>query len=282
MEKITKSNRKDEIDLWELWAIVRSGRRFIVIVTALFTLAGIAYAFLAQEWFEAEVVLAPVSQQSNVSEALGGLGGLARIAGVNLSGIGGDKQPVAVLKSKEFARQFIEDWKLVSVLREGRSDDSKAPDIRDAVYMFDKKVRKVTEDARTRLVKLTIQWKDPETAALWANALAKRLNDRLREQAAADAERNIAYLQKEMGGISVVSLRMSLGSVLESEMQKLMLARGNEEFAFNVIDKATPPKYRAAPLRWLVILASVLTGAFLSVLFLVVRWVAAARRETHS
>jgi uncharacterized protein involved in exopolysaccharide biosynthesis len=54
-------------------------------------------------------------------------------------------------------------------------------------------------------------------------------------------------------------------------MQKLMLARGNEEFAFKVIDRATPPKLRESPKRSLIAIVSMLAGGFLGVLFVFLR-----------
>jgi uncharacterized protein involved in exopolysaccharide biosynthesis len=93
----------------------------------------------------------------------------------------------------------------------------------------------------------------------------------LRQQAAEEAERNVSYLKKEMAATSIVSLQQSMGSVLESEMQKLMLARGNEEFAFKVIDTAVAPKELDAPKRILIILGALFAGGFSSVLILVAR-----------
>jgi uncharacterized protein involved in exopolysaccharide biosynthesis len=51
-------------------------------------------------------------------------------------------------------------------------------------------------------------------------------------------------------------------------MQKLLLARGNDEFAFKVIDRAVAPKQRDSPQRALIIVVAFLTGAFLSILAL--------------
>jgi uncharacterized protein involved in exopolysaccharide biosynthesis len=139
------------------------------------------------------------------------------------------------------------------------------------VKAFNTNIRSVTEDKKTGLVTLSIRWKDPETAAKWANLLVERVNDRLRNQALAESERNVAYLQREIAASSVVSLQQSMGRVLEGEMQKLMLARGNEEFAFKVIDRAVPPKQRDAPKRTLIVLVSFLAGGFLGILAVFVR-----------
>ena len=155
-------------------------------------------------------------------------------------------------------RVFAENWdaKTGSWLL----DDEKVPDILDTVSRFDEDVRQISDDKKTGLITLRVVWHDPETAARWANELVQAANARLRAQALADAERNVSYLQREIASTGVVTLQESLGKVLESEMQKLLLARGNEEFAFKIIDKATPPKKRYRPYRALVLLFSAFVG----------------------
>ncbi|MBM4231489.1 MAG: hypothetical protein FJ184_12200 [Gammaproteobacteria bacterium] len=259
----------DEIDLWELWETIWSGRWLIIAITGVFTLGGVTYALLAQEWYKADVVLAPADKKGG-GGALAQFGGLASLAGISLPGAG-EGEPVAVLKSKDFARSFITDLNLMPVLLEGADFGDKKPDIRDAVKVFDTDVRTVSEDKKSGLVTLSVRWKDPDTAAEWANVLVKRLNDRLRTQAQEESERNVAYLQREIAATSVVSLQQSMGRVLEGEMQKLMLARGNEEFAFKVIDRATPPKQRETPKRTLIPLVSMLAGGFLGILAVFLR-----------
>lgn len=259
----------DHIDLARLWATIWSGRAFIAIVTVIVTLAGGVYAFLATEWYKAEVVLAPVNRQAIPGGGLAGMGvmgGLAALAGVSLPS-SDDQHPVAVLKSKDFAKDFIEEFELMPVLLE-RVPGSSQPDIRDAVELFDKNVRVVTEDTRAGLVRLSMKWTDGETAAQWANAFAQRLNERLRRQAENAAERNIAYLVKEMGSTNIVSLQQSMGALLESEMQKLLLSRGNEEFSFRVIDKAIASKSAYSPKRALLIVVAFLGGIFISITLL--------------
>jgi uncharacterized protein involved in exopolysaccharide biosynthesis len=270
MENPNPVQYDDEIDLWELWDTIWSGRWLIIAITSIFTFGGVTYALLAQEWYKADVVLAPADAKQSMSGALAQFGGLASLAGISLPGAG-EQAPVAVLKSKEFARSFITDLNLMPVFLKDAESSGKPLDIRDAVRVFDTSVRTISEDKKTGLVTLSIRWKDAETAAKWANLLVQRLNERLRQQALAESERNVAYLQKEMAATSVVSLQQSMGRVLEGEMQKLMLARGNEEFAFKVIDRATPPKLRESPKRSLIAIVSLLAGGFLGVLIVFLR-----------
>jgi uncharacterized protein involved in exopolysaccharide biosynthesis len=256
------------LSVWDIWDAVIAGRWWVIGVTAVFSLAGISYALLAQPWYRAEVVLV-ASDKKSLPGALGQLGGLASLAGVNLAN-SGNQEPLAVLRSKGFAREFIADQGLMPALLQGMDAGDAPPDIRDAVRRFDR-LRSVSEDIKTGVVTLGIRWKDPTVASQWANSYVKGVNNRLRTQALLEAQRNVDFLQKEIAATGVVSLQTSMGRVLEGEMQKLMLARGNDEFAFKIIDSATPPKFRESPKRTLVVVAATLAGVLVSMLILLAR-----------
>ena len=258
----------DEIDLWALWDTIWSGRWLIIAITALFAIGGVTYAMLAKPMFQADVVMVAAEKKS-LPSSLGQLGSLASLAGVSIGG--GDRGPMAVLQSKGFARDFIAEQNLMPDLLKGlESADGGSLDVRDALRVFDH-LYAVNDDKKTGLVTLSIRWRDPARAASLANAMVKMLNDRLRAQALADSQRNVDFLQKEMAATSVVSLQQSMGRVLEGEMQKLMLARGNEQFAFKIIDPATPPKHRFSPKRTFIVLVATLLGGILSLLVVFLR-----------
>ena len=259
-----------EIDLLELLGLFWRRKWLIVAVTILFTAGGVAYALLATQWWRAEVVMTQVDSKP-MAGGLAQLGGLASLAGINLGAGGGSQNAVAVLKSKDFAREFISDKDLVPVLMSDRLTAQPPVDIRDAVERFDKEVRAIGEDKKTGLLTLSITWTDPALATEWANELVRRANARLRAQALQEAERNIKYLQGEIAATNVTSLQQAIGKVIESEMQKLLLARGNEEYAFKVIDKAVQPKKRAKPQRAIVVLIAGLVGGVLSLFWILVR-----------
>jgi uncharacterized protein involved in exopolysaccharide biosynthesis len=82
----------------------------------------------------------------------------------------------------------------------------------------------------------------------------------LREQALQDAEANVEYLRQELAETNVVALQQAMSGLLESELQKLMLARGNEEFAFRIIDDAEPPKESVRPRKALVVILVTMLG----------------------
>jgi len=266
--------KDEEIDLVEIWDAIWSAKLLVAGLTGAAVLVGVAYALLATEWFRSEVVMVSADRKS-APASLGQLGGLASLAGINL-GSAGSPEPVAVLKSKEFAEAFIVDMGLVPILLKAEIDAGVEPDVRKAVKIFDEEVRSVTEDKKTGTVILSMQWTDPSVAADWANAYVVKLNERLRGQALTEAQRNVAFLQREIASTEVVQLRQSLGTVLESEMQKLLLARGSESFVFKVVDRATPPLRRSAPNRPVVVLIAVFFGIFSSLAYIFARRVFSA------
>jgi len=267
-----------QLGLLEFLETLWRARWLTVAVMSVFIATAVTYVMMASELYRADVVLMPAVAKSTqgLSGQLAGLGGLASLAGITIGG-GGTVEPLAVLRSREFVRAFIEEENLMPTLFADKWDAAESrwkskknekdlPDIRDAVDVFEREIRRVDEDKKTGLVTLSIEWKDAKVAADWANAMAERLNERMRQRALSDAEANVAYLRRESTGTQVVALQESLGRLLEGEMQKVMLARGNREFAFRIIDRAEISKRRSRPNRVRIVAVAIMTGSLLSVL----------------
>ena len=267
------AGRDEEIDFRKLWEILWSKKLVVIATTAIVSLAAVAYALLATEWYRAEVLLAP-AEDTSMPSLPGQLGGLAALAGVSVN-TNDDFEALAVLESRDLARDFIDDLALLPLFfadewdpigKRWRDDDAEEwPDLRDAVEYFHEDVLSVTSDRQTGLATLAIEWKDPKVAAEWAGELVRRVNAKMRERALREAEANVKYLQEQLAQTNVVSLQQSIGRLLESELQKLMLARGNEEFAFRVIDAAEVPKDPEWPNVALFAVVGMVVGAIVSV-----------------
>lgn len=267
-----------EITLIDLWRVVWGGKFVIIGITGFFTVIAIAYALFATEWYRAGALLAPVEDQP-MSDIRGQLSGLAAIAGVRMGGGNSNRsEALAVLRSREFARSFITDFELMRVFLKEPKNSKGQPDIRDAVRFFREEILRVGEDRDTGLVTLGIEWTDPVVAAEWANILVLRLNEQMRNRASNDAEANINFLRTEMASNNIVALEQSISRVMEVEMQKLMLARGNEEYSFRVIDRAEAPRVRSRPRRTLIVASVFVVSGIFSLLVVFVR--SAIRRNS--
>src|SRR5437762_415719 len=109
---------REKNNLGDIWRTLWSGKWLILIITLIVTSAGIAYALLAKQYYRAEVSMIAASDRSSNSlmGRLGQLGGLASLAGLNIGAGSENQEPLAVLKSKEFAQSFIADQHLLTVL----------------------------------------------------------------------------------------------------------------------------------------------------------------------
>jgi uncharacterized protein involved in exopolysaccharide biosynthesis len=262
---------ENEITLLDLWRVIWDGKYLIIGLTGVITLIAVAYALLATEWYRANALLVPADNQS-MAEIGGQLGGLASLVGIGLGGAGsGSDEALAVLKSREFARAFITENELLDLFLDGNGDGNKSPDMRDAVEFFHENVLRVSEDRETGHVTIGAEWTDPDTAAEWANTLVGRLNAEMRERAATDAQANIEFLRKEIASNNVVVLEQSISRIMEAEMQKLMLARGSDEYAFRIVDRAEPPRKRSRPKRTLLVISVFVVSGMLSVLIVFIR-----------
>lgn len=262
--------RPADYTLFELWLVVWRGKWSVVFIVSAIAGLAVVYALNATQWYQSHAVLmyAERSAMSGLQSKLGGLAALANVGGID-SGSSRD-EALAVLRSRDFAIQFITAHDLVDDFAGfGESGERSAADrydMRDAVRFFHDEVLRVAEDRNSGRVTLSVFWTDAETAAHWATSAIDMINERMRQRALQEAEGNIAFLKDQLAASSLVSLQQSIGNLLESELQSLMLAQGNKEYAFRVIDPAQPPKRRSRPRRTLIVASAVFAGGFLALI----------------
>ncbi len=73
-----------------------------------------------------------------------------------------------------------------------------------------------------------------------------------------------------MARATLVTLQESIGRLLEAELPKLMLAKGNEEFAFKIVDPAVAPRERVRPKRALTAIIGTILGGLLGIFIVLV------------
>jgi uncharacterized protein involved in exopolysaccharide biosynthesis len=287
----TTNSDEYRLSLDELLKISWSGRWPILAVTILFTAASAAAAWLIPKKYEASIIVSPVSNPSG--SQMGGLGsvasqfgGLASLAGISLSGESSKRSEyVAVLQSEALTERYIQENKLLPVLFEHKWDATKAawktndpdeiPTLWKANRYFKSNVRDLTTNTKTGLVTLTITWKDPKLAAKWANELVSVANDYLRNKAIHEAQRNIAYLNEEAAKTNVVEAKQAIYALMQTEINREMIARGNEEYAFKIVDPASQPEKPSFPKKAAFVVLGFAGGLTLSTVFVYVR----ARRK---
>lgn len=248
----------DVLDIMRAWKWTFAG------LVLLGTLGTLAASLILPKKYDAVVLLSPVTNSSTngllsgLSSMASQFSGLAALAGLSQSNDSTKSESLAVLESEALTEQYIKDDDLLPVLYRSKwdadkhrwkdSDPKDVPTLWKANQLFKKKIRNVSVDGKTGLVSLTITWNNAAVAAKWANDLVKLTNDYRRDKAIEESERNIAYLTLEAGKTDVVGVKQAIYSVLQTEISKMMLAKGNEEYALKVVDPAIPPEKASSPL----------------------------------
>ncbi|MGH8177410.1 MAG: Wzz/FepE/Etk N-terminal domain-containing protein [Steroidobacter sp.] len=281
-----EADNSDSVSLNQLFGVIWSGKWVIIAVTSACTLlAGVAASVLPKQ-YEAQSVVAPVSSGSaGAIGAMGSvasqLGGLASLAGISIGADEKETESIAVLQSEALTESYIRDNNLLPVLYADLWDSTRgewkpmeadqAPTLWKATRFFRTSVRRVKTDGATGLVTITVTWKDPELAAKWANGLVALANEYLRAKAIDESQLNIAYLNQEAQRTDLVGAKEAIYAILQNEINKGMLARGRAEYAFKVIDPAKPPEIKSSPIKLLWLVAGLVFGMFLSILYVFVR-----------
>jgi uncharacterized protein involved in exopolysaccharide biosynthesis len=291
------SDNEGQIDLWKVGETIWRMRRWVVSIGAIFVIVFGIVAFTMKPVYRAKVMIVDASIERSglggMSAALGQFGGLASLAGIGPGAMGGGTaEPLAVLRSREFTEAFIRDRNLIPVLYpklwnaaagKWNVEGDDIPTLARAFRMFDKSVRTVTEDRRTGLITLSIEWTDPNVAAEWANTLVARLNAEMRVRAIQRTNDAVAYLEKELGSTSELETRQAINRLMEAQIKQRMLANVTMEYSFRVVDRALPPDLRdkVRPKRLLMLLTGGVLGLALGIFAALFLDAYRARRKTR-
>jgi uncharacterized protein involved in exopolysaccharide biosynthesis len=261
---------EDEIDLLEYWRIIWKKRWLIIGVVCVAAVLAAGYSLTLPNIYRAEVVITPVGEKSGGQMSLGGLGGLASMAGISLGGGGGDVEVnLAVLKSREFLWAFVKENKLKPVLFEGAWDASSkswrgSEPNQWAVYRRINSMVSISSDMKTGLISVSVECTDAALAAKLANDLVARLNAHLRQEALERSQKTLGYLNDELGRVRVAEMRQALFGLISQEQKRSMLASTQKEYAFRILDTAVAPDMKSKPKRSRIVSLVVLLSGLLA------------------
>jgi uncharacterized protein involved in exopolysaccharide biosynthesis len=259
------------------------------------------FALSQPDIYKAEALLSPVS---NDSGGMGGLasqfGGLASLAGVSLGGGNADKTTmgIEVLQSRQFFAQFMTDndvlvplmasnnWesstnrlvidpeiydvKTNAWVREAKAPRQSQPSVQEAHEKF-KEIIAVSQDKETGFVTLSIEHYSPYVAKKWVDTLIVAINETIREQEVAQAERSISYLKQQIQTTQLAELQVGFFELIQSQTETIMLANASPEYLFKTLDPAVVPELKAKPKRALIAVLGTLLGGMFGVLIVLVR-----------
>ncbi|HEA3090962.1 TPA: lipopolysaccharide biosynthesis protein [Aeromonas salmonicida] len=293
----------DEIDLRELFAALWHGKWWIVASTLVGAVIAVMVAISLPNIYRSEALLAPSAEQQGggLAAMAAQFGGLASLAGVNLSGGGGpDKTAIAVEigKSRQFLSHFIRQHQLeVSLMAAIRVDkatdelviDEEIYDVAGKKWVREvppgrsveptdwelvkafRELTSINQDAKSGLVTVAVEFYSPELAKQWVDWLVADLNEAMKLRDQTDATRNITYLKAQLEKTPVADMQKVFYQLIEDQTKTLMLTEVNQEYVFKTLDPAVVAEEKAKPKRALIAVLGTLLGGMLSVMLVLVR-----------
>lgn len=290
----------DEIDLGELFRTLWAGRWMIALVAlGMLVLAGI-YLRVATYRHTAELFLTPA--QSGGSSRLGGLGGLASFAGINLPQDSGElsfalyQQGVhsrglaeALSRHPDLMRTiFAAEWNAETGQWEKPEGfvssaitslknvlgvpvyDWRPPDA-GRLQVFLQQEVEVTEDMKNPFVTVTFRHENPAFAVHFLTILNSELDSILRRKALERSTGNIAYLSEQLGKVTIAEHREAIAQALTEQEKERMAASSSAPYAADPFGAPSASVRPTSPRPTLVLAASLVMGGILGTLLVLVR-----------
>ena len=243
-------------------------KRTIAASTCVCAAIAVVIALTATQYFRGETVVVPARSGNMGGEGSleSGLGGLAALG--LLSSDSETDTAEAVLESHNIVEEFIRRYDLLPLLNKGAK---KPMTMWFAVKAFQEHILNIKKDNRKGTTIVSIEWTDPVTAARWANDFVALGNELMRKHAMDESNRNIQYLTAQLTKTDTVEIRHAVFNIIETETRSAMLANGRLEYAFQVVDAASPPDMRIRPRRALMVIAGSLLGFAVASIFALIR-----------
>lgn len=293
--------KSHEITVGDFCKKLLSDKWLVVLITGLVSIAFVILALYLPNKYKSDVLLMPIVEQDTNLAGLGSqLGGLASMAGINLGGQS-DKTDLAIatLKSRTFLMNFINENKLkVELLgvkswdyatnqyiyddevydhvnnkwvRESSTIKQAEPSLLEAYIYFMEELLEVDKDKETGFVRITIKHVSAQFAERVVTQLIISIDEKLRADAANETERSIEFLKEAIKESDNSDLKILLYNLIEQEVQKKMLTKVKENYAFKVIDKAVIAEEKYSPRRALLCIFGFILGGIISCIVVFIR-----------
>ena len=282
----------DEIDIKSLLKTILASKRLIIASTVSFAIIALIYSLTLTNIYQSTALLSPVGDQSNSSQSLNNLGGLASFAGINISSTSGGNSTKAITKitTLSFFEEnilpniFLPDLMAVSTWDEESNsviyNDStysaqtgkwnEIPHPQKSYEAFLKKLQ-VSQDYDTKFLTISFRHESPHIAKEWTELVVNQINDSFRARDKLEAESAMNFLYAQMALTSYTEIKEVVAQVLKQKMQQLALIEANEFYVFSYLDQPAVAKEKIEPSRSSISILGALFGFMLGVLIVLVR-----------
>jgi len=281
---------EDEIDLRELWQTILKGKKIIIAVVFIVVSFTLVYALKMPNVYKSEMILIPTSDKSGPS--LGGLGGLAAMAGVSIGG-GGSMTPDtafnSLLGNYTFMSKFVRENKIVEYYNDAnidknyvfalgfrgiydffKSSSENNSSVDDKIFNTVKMIKSkfsISSDKKTSLITVSYMDSDRAYPPKIINAFLKDASKYLVDNNLRIIDNKLHYFQKELQKADGFELRKSLSGMISKILQEKVMMQSKVYYQCDVLTQpaAAYIKDKSKPKRGLIVVVSFITSIILGI-----------------
>ncbi len=183
----------DEIDLYELWLTIKKRKKVIIGLFLFSVIATAIISFIMTPIYRTTASVLPVSSSKS---PLGSLAGLAAMAGVSVGGDESSQKVMAVLDSRTIKENVIKDLNLIPQILDEIPEDRNP--LLVAIEKMKDEIVSISDDKKTGVINISVDFKDPELAKKIAEQYIKELQDILAEKSLTVSKMNRMFLEKQL------------------------------------------------------------------------------------
>tara|TARA_B110000444_G_scaffold146817_1_gene137258 strand:- start:14213 stop:15124 length:912 start_codon:yes stop_codon:yes gene_type:complete len=283
-------NSNDEINIIELLAALWQGKWLIIALTSFFSISAVLYSLYLPDIYEPEALLSPVGSEGRSSSS-NSIGGLASLAGINLSSkpSGNSAKALEKVKTLSFFQDNIlpnihlpdlmamqswnADTNTMSYKSEYNQETKTWNEIPSAQESYDefKDLMKFSQDYDSGFVTISIKHKSPHVAKEWIELIVNQLNYFFRTNDKQEAQLSMDFLNAQIAQTSYTEIKQVIAQLLQNKMQQLTLIEANEFYVFSYLDPPQVMEKRDEPNRVSISILGFIFGGMLGILVVIIR-----------
>jgi len=296
-----QDNSYEEINISELIAYLWASKGLIIFITILFAAGSVTYAINTPDKFTSTALLQVQSGAKSSSNNISQLGGIASLAGISISSGNSNKSYYAIetLKSRDFLKHinsfkevapnlvaakgydfykkqtvFDEtqyDAKMEKWIRAETKERKTVPSYLEVHENYMKHIN-ITIDKKSGYLKIRFEHYSPEFSFSFINLLIDELNLVARQKDINESEMALEYLLNQLKTVEASNVKNSIGQLIDSQIERLMLANVREDYLVSTIDAPFIPEENSYPSRPMIAILGTLIGGILVLFYVLTRY----------
>ena len=293
-----------EIDLKELFTVLWGGKWLIVSVTSIFSIIAIIYSLSLPNVYQSRAILSPVGDSGGggLNQVMKNYGGLASLAGVNLSSADASSNSVKALEKLNTLSFFennimpniflpdlmafdswdasnnkiiyntdIYDFDSQTWTRDYEYPRTQTPSAQESFNIFAGHFQ-ASKDIDTGFVTISVKHESPFVAQAWTELIIDQLNYFFRAKDKLEAQAAMDYLNIQMTQTSFAEIKMVIAQLLQQKMQQLALVEASDFYVFDYIDPPAVMETKSEPVRSVICIIGAFLGGILGCLIVIIRF----------